>query len=610
MCGICGQLSFGAPAPEKAALRAMADTLAHRGPDGQGLYLDGHCGLGHRRLSIIDLATGDQPMSTADGRRHIVYNGELYNYLALRTELERRGVAFRTTSDTEVVLQALAAWGPEALARFNGIFALALWDARERRLLLARDHLGIKPLYYVLASGRLVFGSEPKAIFASGLVQKAVNTGALFEFFCRMTPPCPQTMFKDVLEVEPGQWMEFGPDGAVRRGRHYVLEEAWASVDPADIPADEAGLVRAVTERIDACVTGQLVSDVPLGLSLSSGLDSGVLLHFMRGAFASDELHAFTYSNRGGGQDEAVGAARLAEGFAGRLEHHILPVGLDDYHRDFAEACRFLDAPMIYPSSAPILGLSRLARDAGVKVLMSGQGADELFMGYVRYGRWLETLGGSADRDAWTRHFYFGGGIDKIDIVERMTRTDRDAAADSQAWRWVSEHWDLPPMARMALYDQRFRLLYLLKRDDRMGMGGSVEIRVPFLDKEFMTWANAVPGQWKIRDGRQKFLLGRMAEGLLPQDVARGPKIGSPTVFEAWLDSPAFLETLGAMVRAEGSFTRSYLDADEAAAQLIEHGRNGNRGFLAWALYTIEQWHETEFADPQRAPLRHDTEVL
>ncbi len=595
MCGICGVLALsGAPAPGEGDALRMARTLAHRGPDGQGAFADARCCLGHRRLSIIDLGGGAQPMQAGNGRWTIVYNGEVYNYRELRRELEAEGRSFGTESDTEVVLHGLAAHGPDYLKRLNGIFALALWDAERGALLLARDHLGIKPLYYADTGRHLVFASEPKAMFASQLVDKALNRGALFEYFCRQAPPYPETLLAGVFEVEPGCWLEARADGSRRGGAYYALESAWRDVDPALLPGSEEALVRAFEEQLAASVARQLVSDVPVGISLSRGVDSGLLCHFMNDSYAAGELHAFTYSNQEG-TDEADGARRLAERVGERLRHHVLPVTLAGHLDNFAAATRFFDAPVIYPSSLPILDIARLARDKKIKVLMGGQGADELFLGYARYGRWMRELEGEADLRRWQEHFYFGGGLGNVGLVERLTGIRREAAEDSPAWTWVARHADLPEHKRMALYDQRFRLLYLLKRDDRMGMGGSVENRVPFLDKDFMTWANAVPEQWKVRDGRQKYLLGRAAERALPDDIARGPKMGSPTVFEGWLASPGFVEALRGLVRAPGSLTRDVLDPAVVEEILDGHAAHGRFGFLTWCLYTLERWYETAF---------------
>ena len=596
MCGICGILAIGgAVLPAETVVAGMAQSMSHRGPDGHGVHSGERCALAHRRLAIIDPNGGAQPMYAGDGRWCISYNGEIYNYRELRAGLEARGQRFDTASDTEVVLRGLILDGPDYLAELNGIFALALWDKAEGRLLLARDHLGIKPLYYANTGRHLVFASEPKAIFASGLVDKAVNRDALFEYFCRMSPPYPQTLFQGVLEVEPGGWMRVDGEGGVAKGAYHILEDAWRAVPSDAVPGTESALVDALEARLKDCVARQLVSDVPVGISLSCGIDSGLLFHYMKNSYAAGELHAFTYSNQEG-LDEAEGARRLAGEMGGRLRHHVLPVTLEGHLDVMGDVCRYFDAPVIYPSSVPILEIARLARDKGIKVLMGGQGADELFLGYARYGRWVEMLEGR-DRDAWTENFYFGGGMGNVGLVERLTGMGREVAEASPAWSWVADHWDLPPAKRMALYDQRFRLLYLLKRDDRMGMGGSVENRVPFLDKDFMTWANAVPEQWKIRDGRQKYLLGRAAERVLPADIARGPKIGSPTVFERWLASAQFIEVLRGLTGREGSLSRTWLDHGVVCEIIDEHSRGGSLGFLAWCLYAAENWYTTEFGD-------------
>lgn len=572
----------------------MAGTMTGRGPDGHGAYSDARCALGHRRLSIIDLSGGSQPMQTSGGKWTITFNGEIYNYRELRLELEAEGQIFVTQSDTEVLMRGLALHGPDYLKNLNGIFAFALWDREDGRLLLARDHLGIKPLYWINTGHHLIFASEPKAIFASGLVEKKLDRDTLFEFFCRQAPVYPGTLYQGVRELEAGTWMEVRANGSMTHGTYYKLESAWQGVEANMLPVDEAAMVDMLEQMLEASIARQLVSDVPVGISLSRGIDSGLLSHYMNNSYAAGELHAFTYSNQEG-QDEADGARQLAERAGKRLRHHIIPVTLNGHLEAFGEATHLFDAPVIYPSSLPILDIAKFARDKGIKVLMGGQGADEIFLGYGRYNRWIRELSGVTDRRCWQEHFYYGGGMDNVGLVEALTCTGRDAAEASPAWSWVSQHWDLPEQKRMALFDQRFRLLYLLKRDDCMGMGGSVENRVPFLDKEFVTWANAVPEYWKIRDGRQKYILARAAERVLPAGIAKGPKIGSPTVFEQWLASPTFIEVLRTLVRADGSLVRTWL-APAVAETIIEgHSKKGCYGFLTWCLYTLERWYGAEF---------------
>ncbi len=600
MCGICGivALSHG-NLPDISVINRMMETLSHRGPDAEGRFRDNHCLLGHKRLSIIDLQSGDQPMSINDGRFQIVYNGEIYNFKNIRKSLEKSGETFQTRSDTEVIIKAYVVYGHEMLQFLNGIFSLAIWDRLKKVIFLARDHLGIKPLYYSRIKNYFIFGSEIKSIFASGVVSMEVNSDGIFEYLCRQSPPYLETMFKDVFEVEPGTWLKIDHQGNQQQGQYFKIESAWRDIDTKTIPEKEEKLCETLGEKIQASIKRQLVSDVPVGISLSSGIDSSLIFHFMKSIYNTEELHAFTYANDDNGIDESAGAALMVSKTHMDIHHHIRKVSMSDNLKMFNKACQLLDSPVSFQSSMPILYLSMLAKEEKIKVLMSGQGADELFLGYARYKRWQQMLENEADAAIWANHFYFGGGIDKVDRVEKICGHSRDIAEKSQAWQWIFKNWDLPPLKRMGIFDQRFRLLYLLKRDDRMGMGGSVEIRVPILDKDFMVWANALPDHWKIKEGNQKYILRKLASSLLPGEVAMTPKIGSPTSIQRWLKSTDFIKTLKSLIKKRDSFTRCHLHFYEVNSLISEHEKNFNFEHLTWCLFSLESWYKATFSNPQ-----------
>ena len=596
MCGIAGIAALGSnELPGADVISAMVQTLHHRGPDASGIYRGRSCLLGNARLSIIDLDSGDQPMSAWQGRFTIVYNGELYNFREIRQRLERDGLVFSTQSDTEVILRAFTAHGQGALPELNGIFSFAIWDRERRSLFLARDHLGIKPLYYARTGGYFVFGSEIKAIFASGLVPKRVNTGAIFDHLCRQEPTYLQTMFDGIFEVEPGTWMEVSSSGSVRRGTYFKLEEDWLEVE--SLPKTVESATRLLQERIRDCVRRQMVSDVPVGIALSGGIDSALVYKNMIEAIPHT-LDAFTYANVDAEINEAAKAADVIGRFGGEVRHHVAQIELPDHIASFQEACRFMDGPLTYQSSVPILKLSRLASGERIKVLMSGQGGDELFMGYVRYRRWIdEGLLLEKDIETWAQHLYFGAGLDKMDRVERLTGLSRESVLEGRVYRWVFEHQDLPPLKRMAIFDQKFRLMYLLKRDDRMGMGGSVEIRVPFLDKELVSWANALDDRWKINNAGQKYILNQVGKNSLPESVIKAPKLGSPTDFQHWINTLEFTSTLMDLVCESGSFSREYLRFDEVKRMVSQHRETLHFAHLCWCVFSLEQWYRACFQD-------------
>jgi asparagine synthase (glutamine-hydrolysing) len=482
------------------------------------------------------------------------------------------------------------------LEQLNGLFSFAIWDSERGSLFLARDHMGIKPLYYARTDNLFVFASEIKAIFASGFIGKAVNHNSIFHYLCRQEPFYLETMFQGVYELEPGTWIELGPSGAVTKGTYFTLEEDWRRI--SGLPDTEESLVPLVQEQIRACVQRQLVSDVPVGIFLSGGMDSAMVYKFMLEAFP-DTLHAFTYANKNAEINELGKATSVINSFKGNVQHHVEHVELSSYLNLFQEACILYDAPVHHPSSIPILMLSRLASQMGIKVLMSGQGGDELFMGYIRYRRWiLQGLPQEKDIKTWADHFYIGGGLDKVEWVERLTGSPRVAAQESPVYQWVFHNQDLPPLKRMAAFDQKFRLMYLLKRDDRMGMGGSVEIRVPFLDKELVSWANALDDRWKVNGLQLKYILNQASRHSLPAAIVDSPKMGSPVDFERWINTPDFVSILRGLVCDPDSFSRAYLCFDEVKRLILEHEGRFKYGHLAWCLFSLENWYRACFLNP------------
>lgn len=584
----------GVALPDDGIMPRMVQTLDHRGPDATGWCRRDRCLLGNARLSIIDLESGDQPMDIGD-RYTIVYNGEIYNYREVRERLKQKGSVFHTRSDTEVILQGYAARGAGILDELNGMFAFAIWDSHRSTLFLARDHLGIKPLYYSLSAGFLVFGSEIKTILSSGMVPKKVNKNAIFHHLCRQEPLHLETMFEGVRELEPGTWMKLSASGGLETGSYFELEDEWRKID--GLPRTETEMVAEGEERIRLSVQHQLVSDVPVGVSLSGGMDSALIYRYMIEGYPGT-LHAFTYANADPEVNELGKAEQVIRSLDGKVRHHVEHVRLPDYLGLFEEACALYDGPVTYPSSIPILMLSRLASRAGIKVLMSGQGGDELFMGYVRYRRWIEQgLIEEPDLNTWAEHLYFGGGLDKVDRVEALTGESRDVARESSVYQWIFHHQDLPPLKRMALFDQKFRLMYLLKRDDRMGMGGNVEIRVPFLDKDLVSWANALDDKWKINGRSLKYALKEVGKSALPEVITASPKMGSPVDFESWIGTRQFVGALRELVEAEDSFSRDYLCFDEVRRLVVDHGQGFEFGHLAWCLFSLEHWYRACFHD-------------
>jgi asparagine synthase (glutamine-hydrolysing) len=609
VCGICG-IARRTGAAERAELEAMAATLEHRGPDSDGFLVDAEVGLGARRLSIIDLDGGDQPIANEDGTVHVVQNGEIYNHEELRVELERAGHRFHTRCDTEVLVHAYEEWGDTFARRLRGMFAIAILDASRRRLLLARDPFGIKPLYYRVDGDGLRFASELRA-----LPRGEVDPDALDAFLAFNSIPTPLTIFRESRKLPPGYVLVW------EAGEARI--ERFARPSPVQADAvrddDEAELVEECRARLRDSVRAHLVSDVPVGVLLSGGVDSGVLA-----ALAAEEsgepLRTFSIGFEESSFDELSDARRVAERYA--TDHHELVLRPDAALLLPALAEAF-DEPFADSSALPTYLVSELAA-RHVKVALSGEGGDELFGGYYTYAADLLALRfGRAARFA-------------APLVERLPSSSAKASFDYRAKRFVrAAH--LPPLERHHGWKEIFspelraeltgrrngydpldsyrdafaetdgaellarlqdvdRAVYLvddlLVKTDRASMAHSLEARVPFCDPVVASFAHALPTRHKVRSLRKKVLLRKAAEPLLPRSIASGKKRGFSIPAAAWLRGelePFARETLSQeTLRRQG-----YFDPSVVTRLIDDHvERREDRSRQLWGLLAFTLWHE------------------
>jgi asparagine synthase (glutamine-hydrolysing) len=566
MCGIAGivDLRGGSP-PARAALERMLGALSHRGPDEFGLYRDRSAGLAHSRLSIIDLAGGQQPLSNEDGSLWIVFNGEIFNYLELRDDLERRGHVFRTRSDTEVIVHAWEEWGAGALPRMNGQWAVALWDARRRELILARDRLGVRPLYYAEADGRVVFASEVKALFAGEpALSRELDPVGIDETFTLWSVIAPRTVFRGVAELEPGHVR-------IYRGGVLVDDVAyWTPTYPEEGRGEFAGSIDHAAEAVRSALERatslrMLRSDVPVGSYLSGGLDSSLVAALGQAA-VGERLHTFAIRFEDAEYDETEYQRLMVERLGS--EHHELVATRDDIAGVFPEVVYHAERPILRTAPAPLFMLSRMVRESGIKVVLTGEGADEMFGGYdlFREGvvrrfwarqpdsamrpRLLERLypylaRSPVAQQALARQFFGRDlGAWREPGFAHRTRWSTTAALKrllSPAMREGAAGHDavadllasLPPAFPRWSYlaqDQYLELRTLLagyllsSQGDRMLMANSVEGRFPFLDHEVVELAGSLPAGYKVRGLDEKHVLKRAAAGLVPEAIARRPK--------------------------------------------------------------------------------------
>lgn len=565
MCGIAGILNLRAgPPPEPALLRRMACAVRHRGPDDFGIYRDTEAGLAHARLSVIDLALGQQPLANEDGTLWIAFNGEVYNYVEMRPELEARGHRFTTATDTEVLLHAYEEWGESVVERFNGQFALAIWDRARRRLFLARDRLGVRPLYHAEHAGRLYFGSEVKSFFTDPSFPREIDPEGLDEVFTFWANVAPATPFRGIHELPPGHVLI--RDLASNRSRLGAYWEPHypAAGEPGRLGLDEAAeALRAELDR--ATRLRMLRSDVPVGSYLSGGLDSSLVAALARRA-KPGRFETFSLRFDDAEFDETpwqrAMAARLGS------EHHEIRVGRSDIAESFPEVIFHAERPVLRTAPAPLFLLSRLAQERGVKVVLTGEGADEMLAGYDLFREakvrafWARQPGSRLRPRLFERlypylarspmaargmtHGFFGRDLDRAgepgfshfprwqaaSALKRLfSQQTKDALRGADAvGRLLSTlpkafaGWDALSQAQYLEVRTLLSGYILCSQGDRMLMAHSVEGRFPFLDPGVVDFCNALPPRYKLRVLDEKHVLKRAARGLVPEEILSRPK--------------------------------------------------------------------------------------
>ena len=622
MCGIAGQLIFDPEARVPAArIAAMLQPIAHRGPDGEGILAEDNVGLGHRRLAIIDVAGGAQPLANEDGTVHVVFNGEIYNFAALRAELAAKGHVFRTLSDTEVIVHLYEELGPECVRRLDGMFAFALWDRPRRRLVLARDRVGIKPLYYAQTSEGVAFGSELKSILAGGGVPTELDPGALRRFLAFHYVPGEATLFRSIRKLLPAHYL-VAEDGRVSTRRYWDL--AFTTARHACSFAEAASELRTLLGRT---VRSHLISDVPVGVLLSGGVDSSAILA-LAAASSGTALQTFTVGFDGQGVPDERPYARLAAARFGS-EHRELTIGARDFWDFLPDYAWHMEEPVCEPPAVALHYVTRLAR-RHVKVLLSGEGGDEAFAGYPNYAhqlglgrleRWLGPLGRPAGagvalagrclgHDRARRYgtalgrplaeFYFSRSSSPASYFNRRATpaaaTGRDEAAQHVA-ELLAPAQVRGRLDQMLYVDTRTWLADdLLVKADKMTMANSVELRVPLLDHHVLEFAASLPAHFKVQRGEGKRVLKAACAGLLPPEILQRRKAGFPVPYDAWLRGPLAGRVRETLLSGR-SAGRGVLPAREIAAMLEAHTRRGLYAKEIFSLLALEFWHRA-FADP------------
>jgi asparagine synthase (glutamine-hydrolysing) len=645
MCGISGVLAFKSSSFEVTAeyLARMRDTMVHRGPDGAGLWIspDRRVGLAHRRLSIIDLsAAAAQPMCNGEGSLQVVFNGEIYNHAEIRRELEALGHRRWKTdhSDTEVILHAFEEWGIASLQRFRGMFAIALWDASVRRLWLIRDRVGIKPLYYSIHHGRITFASEIKALLQDPDQARAVNEEALFHYLSFISTPAPDTLFSGVHKLQPGSFLTIDADGQRREERYWDVLDHTTPL----IGISEEEIAERLLAELRTSVALRTVSDVPVGVFLSGGIDSSTNAALFSES-ASESVNTFSVGydrDYRGCKSELPQASHFAAGIG--AIHHQRVLTQQDFLDFLPRMIHLQDEPIADPVCMPVYFLSKLARDNGIVVAQAGEGSDELFWGYEHWKqilklvrldeypvpRLVKRLGllglsalGKSHSPAYellwraTAGFpVFWGGVyafsqrAKLDLLSsRLRHRFRNQTSWSAIRpiheRFMQKAWEKTPVKWMTYLDLNLRLPeLLLMRLDKMGMGASLETRVPFLDHKFVELAMSIPERVVTRGNESKHILKKAVRGLIPDEIVDRRKQGFGVPIHEW-----FLGPTGEFARRELSDfcdKTDFLDRT-AVMKLTQSGR----GRDAWFLLNFALWWK-EFIEGERPSMVHTTEAL
>jgi asparagine synthase (glutamine-hydrolysing) len=628
MCGIAGQFNFQRHEPvEHETIVRMADSIAHRGPDDEGFFIAGPVGLGFRRLSIIDLAGGHQPMSDPEETVWIIFNGEIYNYRELRAELQSKGCQFRTNSDTEVIIHGYKEWGTDVFNHLNGMFGLAIWDVRNERLVVARGAMGIKLVYYKIRNGQLTFGSEIRPILVAEDSKPEVDPVALKLFLQFRYTPSPLTIFQGIRKLAPGTML------VVEKGK--CREERWYNFTPVPFPGpkEETEAARELLELYKGAVRRHLLSDVPVGILLSGGLDSGLLLALMNEQGGPWPAYTIGYGETFA-DDELRDAAETAALFGAR--HVTVRLDQNEFERSLPHIVECLEEPIAASSIVPMYFVSQRARQ-DVKVALIGQGPDELFGGYkrhlgVRYGEWWRGLPGGlrsmigfavnglprnemlkrgvrslSDQDRLKR-YQDVFSLAPAETIDGLFRDDvlpekRDDHELVEYWRGLTsqlEHTD--ELGGFQLLELRSSLPdELLMYADKLSMAHSLEVRVPYLDRTVVEYVQRLSANFKVRNGTRKWLHRQVCRNYLPPQILKRKKRGfAVNVVDEWFRSSL-----------QGKFPDLLLDTSSLLFELLKpepvrklleahRSRRQDNHKLLFSLVMLEQWLRGMYSNQER----------
>ena len=617
MCGICGQVKITSDEPvDQETIRRMSRTMFHRGPDDEGYFFDCSLGFGFRRLSIIDLSGGHQPMSDAEESVWLVFNGEIYNYQELRAELEGKGHKFRTSSDTEVIIHGYKQWGNQVFNHLNGMFGVALWDVKKKKLVVARDPMGIKLIYYQIADGKLNFGSEIRPVLAADDTRPQVDPTAVNLFLRFRYTPSPLTIFQGVRKLAPGSLLVV-ENGQCREERWYDFRP-----EPFDPMPSDSDATEELFQLYRGAVKRHLLADVPVGILLSGGLDSGLLLALMNEHGRDWPAYTIGYGKQFA-DDELVDAAETSSLLGAR--HHQVMLDQEAFEKSLPNIVRFLEEPVAASSVVPMYFVCQRARQ-DVKVALIGQGPDELFGGYKRHlgvhygGVWRGLPGGVQSLAAslvarLPRNETLKRGVQSLGVADRLERYQnifslvpgetvnqlfRDGGGHVSGlveyWRSLAPQMEkLDELGGFSLLEIRSSLPdELLMYADKLSMAHSLEARVPYLDRTVVEYAQRLDASFKVRRGERKWLHRRVCEKFLPPQILKRKKRGfAVNVVDDWFNHSATGKISGLLLDGQ-SLMYSILEPAPVKKLLDDHqSRRQDNHKLLFSLVMFEEWLRT-----------------
>lgn len=637
MCGITGIWEYGATSGnvDVSLVEKMRDTMPHRGPDDTGSHIfdKGRGGFGFRRLSIVDLSpAGHQPMTGCDGKNiWLVFNGEIYNHLSIREGLEKRGHRYRSRADSETIIHLYEERGPDFVREIEGDFGIAIWDEKNEQLVLCRDRLGVKPLYYYIKEGRIIFASEIKAILEHPAVTRDIDEEALNDYLTFLTTPAPQTLFKDIQKLPAGYRLIIDRSGDVR------VDQYWDALPPTEItPRSEQEHIDEVLRLLRASIKKRMMADVPFGVFLSGGVDSSANVALMS-ELMDRPVDTFTVGFRDHEYlNELNSARRIADMY--KTNHHEVIIGDKEFEDFLPELIFHQDEPIADPVCVPLYYVSKLARDNGTIVVQVGEGADEIFSGYEKYVtnlRLHESVWSRAEKSPTVLRkpaaslvknvlsavgkkpaaaelarrlgagepMFWGGAVvfdelQKPGILSDKFRTSMNGHRSINTVNRYLDHIanerpDSDFLTRMTYLELKLRLSeLLLMRVDKITMAASIEARVPFLDHELVEYAMGVPREFKVQGTTGKHILKRALESILPHDILYAKKRGFGAPIREWFRTPTGKD-FATRLQTSSIRKREFFNYDAVAKMLDDH-TSGRRdwSFHLWALVNVSLWYE------------------